>query len=572
MRRILLNVLFFAAVILPEMATAQQVPVIAGFVPGSVYLGSEVVIKGSGFTAATDNFVSIQYGDSEETVIIKPVTYLGPTALKFFLPGTNNFFGTYPVSVSIGGKMSNSEDLRVLKPLTVGGEVPAEGWRGWVESVTNAIVNGAGNFFNKDPEPVSDPFAVLPAVYIDVLDPQKAEPGETLTFQGRGLRTRDTSYEGQIISVQTGDVVARPQVGLTETAQGVAGGVKVPADLPAGEYLLKLVSPYGTSNLRAFTAVAPCVPEPAQTRPRTCPSGQTGEITESKTSSCPGPVWGEWVEIQNTCAIPGITGGNLEHRDPFGGEGNALAVSLGTEGIVPQGASGGNVIVAGQPVRSPSTQPAGSVPPAGNTSPTGGTPAAGTPVAGGTPAGTPAGGATGGLAGATPPADRQPTGTTPPAASGTTPPPDTNTGSTPSASGRTPSPESVSKTTTPAGVDPTGAPRTPGATGDTIFTVLTRIRGVLDALVPFIIALAVFVIFWGIFQYVVHAAEEEKRAEAKRFIIYGVIGVFFMISIWGFVIILVNASGVRRDVQTKDIPLVPEIKSDFKIYKDQYLN
>ena len=38
--------------------------------------------------------------------------------------------------------------------------------------------------------------------------------------------------------------------------------------------------------------------------------------------------------------------------------------------------------------------------------------------------------------------------------------------------------------------------------------------------------------------------EEEKRAEARAYIVWGIVGVFFMISIWGFVTILLNTLGV----------------------------
>lgn len=62
--------------------------------------------------------------------------------------------------------------------------------------------------------------------------------------------------------------------------------------------------------------------------------------------------------------------------------------------------------------------------------------------------------------------------------------------------------------------------------GLTLPGALARVRGVLDTLIPFIIGLAVFVILLGIFTYITHAAEEEKRAEAKRFIVWGIVGVF----------------------------------------------
>ncbi|HEY4508405.1 MAG TPA: hypothetical protein VJJ55_01985 [Candidatus Paceibacterota bacterium] len=87
--------------------------------------------------------------------------------------------------------------------------------------------------------------------------------------------------------------------------------------------------------------------------------------------------------------------------------------------------------------------------------------------------------------------------------------------------------------------------------------LLGKVRGILDALIPFIIGLAVFVIIWGIFNYVVHAAEEEKRAEARAYIVWGIVGVFFMISIWGFVTILLNTLGVGSTIDPSQIPTVP---------------
>ena len=96
------------------------------------------------------------------------------------------------------------------------------------------------------------------------------------------------------------------------------------------------------------------------------------------------------------------------------------------------------------------------------------------------------------------------------------------------------------------------------ATPVTIPVFLGRVRGILDALIPFIIGLAVFVIIWGIFNYVVHAAEEEKRTEARSYIVWGIIGVFLMISIWGFVTILINTLGVGSTIDADQIPTVPE--------------
>ena len=78
----------------------------------------------------------------------------------------------------------------------------------------------------------------------------------------------------------------------------------------------------------------------------------------------------------------------------------------------------------------------------------------------------------------------------------------------------------------------------------TVPQLLTQIENILNVIIPFIIGLAVFTIIWGIFTYITKAGEEEKRSEAKLYIVWGIIAVFCMLSIWGFVNILINSFGI----------------------------
>lgn len=63
---------------------------------------------------------------------------------------------------------------------------------------------------------------------------------------------------------------------------------------------------------------------------------------------------------------------------------------------------------------------------------------------------------------------------------------------------------------------------------------------IINQLAGFLVGLAVFIIIWGVFVYITKADEAEKRKEGMRFVIYGVLGVFVMVSMWGFVNILRN--------------------------------
>jgi Kef-type K+ transport system membrane component KefB len=81
--------------------------------------------------------------------------------------------------------------------------------------------------------------------------------------------------------------------------------------------------------------------------------------------------------------------------------------------------------------------------------------------------------------------------------------------------------------------------------GQTIIDIINTV------LVPLIFALAFIVFLWGVFQYfIAGAADEEKREQGKSLMIYGIIGFFVMVSVWGLVNLLVgtfnlNDSGIR---------------------------
>jgi hypothetical protein len=77
----------------------------------------------------------------------------------------------------------------------------------------------------------------------------------------------------------------------------------------------------------------------------------------------------------------------------------------------------------------------------------------------------------------------------------------------------------------------------------TISSFINRLQSLINIIIPFLIGIAVLVIIYGILGYVMSAGNEEKRGEAKQFIIWGFIGVFIMLSVWGLINILINSFG-----------------------------
>jgi hypothetical protein len=86
----------------------------------------------------------------------------------------------------------------------------------------------------------------------------------------------------------------------------------------------------------------------------------------------------------------------------------------------------------------------------------------------------------------------------------------------------------------------------------------------LVSLASFIVgALALIWFFWGIIQYVLKGENIEKRAQSRDFMIYAVIGMFVMFSIWGLVNLVRNTFFRPGDPAVHllpgDIPSVPRL-------------
>lgn len=63
---------------------------------------------------------------------------------------------------------------------------------------------------------------------------------------------------------------------------------------------------------------------------------------------------------------------------------------------------------------------------------------------------------------------------------------------------------------------------------------------ILRLLVPIIFALTMIVFFWGIAQFILNAGNEQKRSEGKQIMVWGIIALFVMISVWGILRTLCN--------------------------------
>lgn len=67
--------------------------------------------------------------------------------------------------------------------------------------------------------------------------------------------------------------------------------------------------------------------------------------------------------------------------------------------------------------------------------------------------------------------------------------------------------------------------------------------GIIKLLIPVVAALALLTFFWGMAKFISAAGDEKAIADGKNIMIWGVIAVFVMVSIWGIISLLSGSFG-----------------------------
>jgi hypothetical protein len=88
-----------------------------------------------------------------------------------------------------------------------------------------------------------------------------------------------------------------------------------------------------------------------------------------------------------------------------------------------------------------------------------------------------------------------------------------------------------------------------------ITALLNALKSWIDILIPVVIAAAVLFFFWGLARYILAEADDSKVA-GRRMMLWGVITLFVMISIWGLTGFLQNLFGINPQQNPPTIPSV----------------
>ena len=94
------------------------------------------------------------------------------------------------------------------------------------------------------------------------------------------------------------------------------------------------------------------------------------------------------------------------------------------------------------------------------------------------------------------------------------------------------------------------------AHADTIEDALQTVKNIFDLLIPIFVVLAVIYFIYGLAQYILKAGDEEGRQGARDTMIWGVIALFVIVSIWGLIGILQETFDIDRTNQEIEPPKV----------------
>ena len=86
-------------------------------------------------------------------------------------------------------------------------------------------------------------------------------------------------------------------------------------------------------------------------------------------------------------------------------------------------------------------------------------------------------------------------------------------------------------------------------------TLLRSVGRLIDIALPIVVAIALLAFFWGLVKFIFAQGDETAKTDAKKVMLWGVIALFVMVSVWG----LVRFFGTAIGIQQGDVIIVPKV-------------
>ncbi len=88
---------------------------------------------------------------------------------------------------------------------------------------------------------------------------------------------------------------------------------------------------------------------------------------------------------------------------------------------------------------------------------------------------------------------------------------------------------------------------------DTLQDIFNWLMGLMESTVWLLVSLALLGFLWGILKYFVKASNPGNREESKKFMAYGILSLFVIVSLWGLVVLVGSLFGINLRTSSGDV-------------------
>ncbi len=75
--------------------------------------------------------------------------------------------------------------------------------------------------------------------------------------------------------------------------------------------------------------------------------------------------------------------------------------------------------------------------------------------------------------------------------------------------------------------------------------LLLGFKGLINTALPIVVGLALLAFFWGLASFIFKANDETARENARHMMIWSIVALFVMVSVWGLVQFIANALNIQ---------------------------
>jgi hypothetical protein len=90
-------------------------------------------------------------------------------------------------------------------------------------------------------------------------------------------------------------------------------------------------------------------------------------------------------------------------------------------------------------------------------------------------------------------------------------------------------------------------------TSTTLFDLFAIVGSLANSAIPIVLTLGLVIFLWGLVRFMAASGNEQAIAEGKRLMVWGVITLFVMVSVWGLVAFITQITGVTQ-VESVNLP------------------